>query len=91
VLWLDSASMLWARVMRGMNSTEKAVTPRSMSCCVVSVWSSGRRKQTRFAPGWSWPISAWLGAATFKTRSAASTVAVWLSIRAPASSKALSS
>ena len=43
----ESASMLWARVVRGINSTENAVTPARAISCTTSAEPNGRRNPTR--------------------------------------------
>ena len=46
----DNASMLWARVVRGINSTANAVTPVCANCCTASAEPSGRINPTS-----NWP------------------------------------
>ena len=65
----DSASIDCARVMRGMASIAKLVTPRSASARTVSAAVSGWRKPTSTEPSASRPISSALGGATFTTTS----------------------
>jgi hypothetical protein len=47
----DSASMLCARVVRGMSSMEKDVTPVAASFWSVSSGAKGRRKPIRYWSG----------------------------------------
>ena len=46
----ESASMLCARVVRGINSTAKEVTPVFASCCNSSSFPIGRRNPTIVCP-----------------------------------------
>ena len=68
--------MAWARVVRGMQSVEKAVIERSASRCTASRFRVGKSEASSSAPGLmrsiSWVPSgrAW-GAFTFSTKSAA--------------------
>ena len=78
----DSASIDWARVMRGIASMAKLVTPRSASARTVSVAVSGWRKPISTEPSPSRPISSALGGATLATTSPEKPSPV----RAPASS-----
>src|ERR1039457_1172759 len=55
----DSASMLCARVMRGISSMENAVTPVAASSWIVSSCPSGRTNPTRIWPARSSGRSAW--------------------------------
>ena len=54
----DSASMLWARVMRGMSSIENALAPRSATACAADGSASGSEKPMRACPGRSSSMSA---------------------------------
>ncbi len=65
----DSASIDWARVMRGMASMAKLVTPASASALAVSPAVSGWRKPIRTLPLASLAISSALGGATLATTS----------------------
>ena len=65
----ESASIDWARVMRGIASIAKLVTPASASARTVSSAVSGWRKPTSTEPRPSRPISSALGGATFATTS----------------------
>jgi hypothetical protein len=55
----ESASMLCARVMRGISSMENAVTPVAASSRMVSSCPSGRTNPTRTWPARSSGRSAW--------------------------------
>ena len=46
----DSASMLWARVMRGMSSIENALTPRSATAWAAAGSASGSEKPMTACP-----------------------------------------
>ena len=67
--WEDSASIDWARVMRGIASMAKLVTPRSASARTVSEAVSGWRKPISTESGPRRAISSELGGATFATTS----------------------
>jgi hypothetical protein len=47
----DSTSMLCARVMRGISSTAKALTPVAAISCTVRGEARGRRKPMSVCPG----------------------------------------
>ena len=84
--WEDSASIDCARVMRGMASMAKDVTPASASALAVSGAVSGWRKPISTLPSRRRPISSSLGGATLATTSPAKP---WPAVTlAPASSKA---
>src|SRR5947209_5378184 len=85
--WLESASMAWAREMRGMASMASAVAPAEASARVVSGAPSGLRKPMRTVPEPSREISSLLGAATLATTAPLQTSSL---IVAPASSKSAS-
>ena len=53
-----SASILWARVVRGMSSMEKTVSLRSASSFMISGWASGSVKEIRVVPSLSASRSA---------------------------------
>jgi hypothetical protein len=44
----ESASMLWARVVRGISSTENAVTPACATSSTTCFEPKGRRKPTQY-------------------------------------------
>ncbi len=46
----ESASMLCARVVRGMSSTEKAVTPACAICCTTSRGTEGPQESDQHLP-----------------------------------------
>ena len=57
----ESASIVWARVMRGTSSMASALTPRAASAWLSSGRSSGRRYEMTSAPAGSAAISSSLG------------------------------
>ena len=86
----DSASMLWARVMRGMSSIENALAPRSATARAAAGSPSGSENPTRACPGRSRAASARPaapaapGLRTWRTTSAsAKSCACDAAIRAP--------
>ena len=86
----DSASMLWARVMRGISSIENALTPRSATACAAAGSPSGSEKPMMACPDRSNAVSlrpaspAAPGLRTWRTTSAsAKSCACDSAIRAP--------
>src|SRR3954466_14085992 len=71
--WELSASMAWAREMRGIASMASAVAPALARARIVSGAPSGFRKPTRTLLAPSFAISSLLGAATLATTSAVQT------------------
>ena len=67
--WLESASIDCARVMRGMASMAKLVTPCEARALAVSPAVRGWRKPISTASRPSLPISSALGGATLATTS----------------------
>ena len=65
----DSASIFWAREMRGTLSMASTVSPRPASCCMSSGFWAGQTKLTSVVPGLIRGISSAVGARTLKTRS----------------------
>ena len=81
--WEDSASIDWAREMRGIASIANAVAPVAAIACRPSALVSGARKPIRtVSPPRRW-VSSWEGGATLTTASASQTAAPSV---APASS-----
>jgi hypothetical protein len=70
VLCDERASIGCARVMRGIESIENAVTRRSASARTRSPFTSGCRNAIRIWPSPSRPTSSALGCCTFATASA---------------------
>ena len=66
--WLDSTSMLCARVVRGAASSAKLVRPAAASACRPSR-SNGLSMPTRFVPGFISASSSADGERTFSTSS----------------------
>ena len=66
----ESASIDWARVMRGTSSMENSVTPRSTATASAAGSSSGRRKPIITLPLFSFSWSAAGRALTTGTTSA---------------------
>ena len=67
----DSASIFWARVMRGTWSMAIAVTLRAASRSTRALFLPGHRNEISTAPGLSRSASSWLGGWTFNSTSAA--------------------
>ena len=67
--WEDSASIDWARVIRGIASMAKLVTPASARARTVSPPPSGLRKPISTEPRPSRAISSGDGGATLATTS----------------------
>ena len=80
----ESASIDCARVIRGIASIAKEVTPASARALTVSGEVSGWRKPTSTEPFESLPISSALGEATLATTSPSKPA--WGDTLAPASS-----
>ena len=59
----ESTSMSWARLMRGIASSRKAVTPPSTSARTSAGSPAGSSTPTRIAPRFSWPDEAGVRAA----------------------------
>jgi hypothetical protein len=72
--WLDSTSMLCARVVRGAASSAKPVTPAVARRCRPSALK-GSSMPTSTAPGFICASSAGAGLRTFSTISAPSAAA----------------
>lgn len=95
-----SASMACARVIRGMQSMARALTPLDLALSTVSVWTAGCRKEMSVAPrriissscrttpaAWnpSWSGgNSDIGGRTFRTMSALNASAAVGTIVAPA-------
>src|SRR5712691_10327210 len=84
----ESASIGWARVMRGIDSIAKATTPREASRSIPSRSVSGWRKAIRTCPSCKRPASGSLGFCILTTASAPQAPSPTC---APASTKAESS
>ncbi len=69
----DSTSSDWAREMRGTASMASTVIGRVASCSTSSGFSAGEIRLIRVAPSRRAAISAWSGAFTLSTTSAAQT------------------
>jgi hypothetical protein len=70
VLCEESASIGWARVTRGIESMEKAVTPRAATAATSSVSTSGCSSPIRTWPSRSEATSSGDGLSTLQTASA---------------------
>jgi hypothetical protein len=79
--WLDSTSMLCARVVRGAASSAKLVSPAAARRARLSL-SKGLSMPTRWVPGFISASSSTLGLLTFSTSSQAK-AASRLTISAP--------
>ena len=66
----DSASIFWARVMRGTWSIASTVTLRAASRSTRSLFLPGQRKLMSTAPGFSRSTSSALGGCTLSSTSA---------------------
>src|ERR1022692_557867 len=86
----ESASIDWAREMRGIDSIAKAVALAAASALVVRGLVSGARKPIRTEPAPSRPISASVGGEILTTTSDCHTSAASAVIRAPACAKTAS-
>ena len=72
VLCEESASIGWARVIRGIDSIAKATTPREARRSIPSGSVSGCRNAISTVPSRSLAASASVGARTFTIASASS-------------------
>ena len=84
--WLESASIDWARLIRGTDSIAKLVAPVCAIALIVSPAVSGARKPISTPSACSRSTSSALGGATLTTTSDSYTAPASSTIRAPACS-----
>src|SRR3569832_603543 len=65
----DSASMRWARVMRGTASMASTVALRAARRSISGLFCAGQKNPTSTAPGFTMSASAGVGGRTFRIRS----------------------